>query len=65
VILYSFSTLAREGDPANPLGKLAPITFGIAILLIIVLLTVLITSNRKLRQPETPEVPVLPESIPA
>ena len=65
IILYSLSTIAREADPTNPFARLAPITFGIAILLSVIMLGILVFANRKLRQKNTTALTEIPESITA
>ena len=65
IILYSLSTIAREADPTNPFARLAPITFGIAILLSAIMLVILVYANRKLRQRTSPAQTEIPEPIAA
>ena len=55
VIMYSYSILAKEYDPSNALGLLTPYMLAASIALTILLFTILILMNRKLRQTFSPD----------
>jgi RsiW-degrading membrane proteinase PrsW (M82 family) len=65
VILYSLSIIATEADSSDTFGALMPVTFGISILLVLVMFVILTTTNRKLNKTETPALPNSTESLPA
>ena len=55
VIIYSYSVLAKEFDPGNPLGSLTPYMLAVSIMLTAILFTILILMNQKLRRTLSPD----------
>jgi hypothetical protein len=62
--ILSFIMVPGAILPADPSGRLAPITFGTAFLLEIGMLAVLLLANRKLRENETRSSPPPAGSVP-